>query len=90
MEAFLKLFGNITILEVVEFVLAVSFLVAGLIKFIKFINSKHDVEQQRTADIQEALTGARAMPQCQANNKQAHEDLKNEIKGNHDNLAPSL
>lgn len=90
MEQFLKLFGNITILEVVEFIIAVSFLIAGLVKFIKFINNKHDAQQQQTADIQEALSGARAMPQCQANNKKAHEDLRAEIASNHDKLETKI
>lgn len=90
MEAFLKLFGNITILEVVEFIIAVAFLVAGLVKFIKFVNTKHDVEQQRTADIQEALVGARSVPKCQEHSKQVHEELKTEITTVHDNLETKI
>ena len=90
MEQFLKLFGDITILQVIEFILATSFLIACLVKFIKFVNTKHDAEKQRTADIQEALTGARSMPQCQANNKKAHEDLKVEISSNHDKLETKI
>lgn len=90
LEQFLKLFGSITILDVVEFILAVSFLIAALVKFIKFINAKHDEDQQRKADLQEALTGARALPLCQAHGKQAHEDLKTEITTVHDNLETQI
>ena len=90
MEAFLKLFGNITILEVVEFVLAVSFLVVAFIKFVKFVNKKHDVDQQRTADIQEALAGARSVPKCQEHSKQVHKELKDEITTVHDNLETKI
>lgn len=90
MEAFLKLFGNITILEVIEFVLAVSFLIIAFIKFIKFVNKKHDVDQQRTADIQEALAGARSVPKCQEHSKQVHKELKDEITTVHDNLETKI
>ena len=90
MEEFLKLFGNITILDVVEFIIAISFLIAALVKFIKFVNTKHDEEQQKNSDIQEALSGARSMPQCQANNKKAHDDLKNDITNVHDNLETKI
>lgn len=90
MEEFLKLFGSITILDVVEFIIAISFLIAALVKFIKFVNAKHDEEQQKNADIQEAVTGVRSMPQCQANNKQAHEDLKAEITTINNNLETKI
>lgn len=90
MEEFLKLFGNITILEVVEFIIAVAFLVAGLVKFIKFVNKKHDGEQQRNADIQEALSGARSLPKCQLNSEKVHQELKTEITNVHDNLETKI
>ena len=90
MEQFLKLFGNITILQVIEFGLAIAFLIVCFVKFIKFVNTKHDAQQQQTADIQEALDGARAMPQCQERNKQAHEDLKAEISANYDKLETQI
>ena len=90
MEEFLKLFGNITILEVIEFIIAISFLIAGLVKFVKFINKKHDAEQQRTADIQEALSGARALPKCQLHSEKVHEELKTEITNVHDNLETKI
>lgn len=90
MEEFLKLFGNITILEVVEFIIAVSFFVTAFIKFIKFVNKKHDVEQQRTADIQEALAGARSVPKCQEHSKLVHQELKTEITTVHDNLEDKI
>lgn len=90
MEQFLKLFGNITILDVVEFIIAISFLIAALVKFIKFVNNRHDANQQQAADIQEALTGARALPEIQEKNKKAHEDLKTEITTVHDNLETKI
>ena len=90
MEQFLKLFGSITILDVVEFIIAVSFFVAGFVKFIKFVNTKHDVEQQRTADIQEALDGVRALPQYRAQSKQIQGELKTEITTVHDNLETKI
>lgn len=86
MEEFLKLFGNITILDVAEFIIAIAFFVTVFVKFIKFVNKKHDGEQQRNADIQEALDGARSVPKCQEHSKLVHEELKTEIKTVHDNL----
>ena len=90
MEAFLKLFGNITILEVVEFIIAVAFFVAVFVKFIQFVNKKHDGEQQRNADIQEALAGARSVPKCQEHSKLVHKELKDEITTVHDNLETKI
>ena len=90
MEEFLKLFGHITILEVVEFIIAISFFVTVLIKCIQYINKKHDAEQQRTSDIQEALSGARSLPKCQLHSEKIHDELKNEITTVHDNLETKI
>ena len=90
MEEFLKLFGNITILEVVEFILAISFLITVGVKAIKFVIKKHDAKQQQYAELQEALAGARALPQCQIHSKQAHEDLKTEITTVQNNLEMKI
>ena len=94
MEEFLKLFGNITILEVVEFILAMSFLITMLVKVIKkivkFIITKHDANQQQKADIQEALSCARALPQCQSHSEKVHDELKSEITAVHDKLETKI
>jgi hypothetical protein len=90
LEAFLKIFGNITILQVIEFSLAIAFLVICFIKFVKFVNKKHDAEQQRTEDIQEALEGARSVPKCQEHSKLVHKELKTEIANVHDNLEDKI
>lgn len=90
LEAFLKLFGHITILEVVEFIIAVAFFVIVLVQFIKFVNKKHDIEQQRNEDIQEALAGARSVPTCQERNKLVHKELKDEITTVYDNLENKI
>ena len=61
-EAFISMFGNLTILHVVEFFFAMYFIIRVSKDAIAFINRKHDEEQQKTADLAEALAGVRAMP----------------------------
>ena len=65
-EAFINMFGDLTILHVVEFFFAMYFIIRVSIDAIKFINRKHDEEQQKTADLAEALAGVRQMPQYRA------------------------
>ena len=94
MEEFLKLFGNITILDAVEFILAMSFLITvgvkAIKKFVKFIIAKHDANKQQKADIQEALSCARALPQCQSHSEKIHDELKADITTVHDNLENKI
>ena len=93
-EAFINMFGDLTILHVVEFFFAMYFIIRISIDAIKFINKKHDEEQQKSADIAEALAGARAMPayrqqsiQIQGQLNQKITDVQNEMNSKFDEVS---
>ena len=92
-EAFLNIFGNLTILHVVEFGFAMYFIIRISMDAIKFINKKHDEEQQKSADLAEALAGTRAMPayrqqsiQIQGQLNQKITDVQNEMNNKFDEV----
>ena len=93
-EAFLNMFGNLTVLHVVEFCFAMYFIIRVSIDAIKFINQKHDEEQQKTADLAEALNGVRQMPQYRADSinirgqlEQKITDVHNEVNNKFDDVT---
>ena len=85
-EAFINLFGDLTILHVVEFFFAMYFIIRISINVIKFINKKHDEEQQKTADLAEALAGVRQMPQYRADSVAIRGQLEQKITDVHDEM----
>ena len=93
-EAFLSMFGNLTILHVVEFFFAMYFIIRVSKDAIAFINRKHDEEQQKTADVAEALAGVRAMPayrqqsvEIQGQLNQKITDVQNEMNSKFDDVT---
>ena len=62
LDQFLKSFGNITVLQVTEFIIAVIFMLYVWKKMKTYINEKHDAEQKRDAELKEALDGVRMYP----------------------------
>ena len=85
-EAFLSIFGDLTILHVVEFLFAMYFIIRVSMDAIKFINKKHDEEQQKSADLAEALAGVRAMPQYRADSVKIRGQLEQKITDVHDEM----
>lgn len=85
-EAFLNIFGNLTVLHVVEFLFAMYFIIRVSMDAIKFINKKHDEEQQKSADLAEALAGVRQMPQYRADSVKIRDKLEQKIIDVHDEM----
>ena len=85
-EAFLSIFGNLTILHVVEFLFAMYFIIRVSMDAIKFINKKHDEEQQKSADLAEALAGVRQMPKYRADSIEIRGQLEQKIINVHDEM----
>ena len=85
-EAFINIFGNLTVLHVVEFCFAMYFIIRISIDVIKFINKKHDEEQQKTADLAEALAGVRAMPAYRQQSIEIQGQLNQKISDVHDEM----
>lgn len=96
-EAFINMFGDLTILHVVEFFFAMYFIIRISMDAIKFINKKHDEEQQKSADLAEALAGTRAMPayrqqsiQIQGQLNQKITDVQNEMNNKFDDVTKKV
>lgn len=85
-EAFINMFGDLTILHVVEFFFAMYFIIRISMDVIKFINKKHDEEQQKSADLAEALAGVRAMPAYRADSVKIRGQLEQKITNVHDEM----
>lgn len=85
-EAFINIFGNLTVLHVVEFCFAMYFIIRISIDIIRFINKKHDEEQQKTADLAEALAGARAIPAYRQQSIEIQGQLNQKISDVHDEM----
>lgn len=62
LEEFLSVFGNFTVLQVVEIILSIFFVVVLWKKIKKYINTQHDAEKNRDAELKEALDGVRMYP----------------------------
>lgn len=86
-EAFINMFGNLTILHVVEFFFAMYFIIRVSIDAIKFINKKHDEEQQKSADLAEALAGVRQMPQYREDSIKIRGQLEQRITDVHNEVT---
>ena len=61
-DEFIKVFGNVTVLQLVEIILAIVFIIVVLKKAKDYINKQHDVEKKRDAELEEALKGVRMHP----------------------------
>jgi hypothetical protein len=85
-EAFLSIFGDLTVLHVVEFLFAMYFIIRVSMDAIKFINKKHDEEQQKSADLTEALAGVRAMPAYRQQSVEIQGQLNQKITDVHDEM----
>ena len=85
-EAFLSIFGNLTILHVVEFLFAMYFIIRVSMDAIKYINRKHDEEQQKTEDLAEALAGVRQMPKYRDDSIKIRSQLEQKITDVHNEM----
>ena len=86
-EAFINMFGDLTILHVVEFFFAMYFIIRISVDIIKFINKKHDEEQQKSADLAEALAGVRQMPKYRQDSIEIRGQLEQKITDVHNEVT---
>lgn len=89
-QQFVEWFGEITVLQVVEILLAITFLVLGYRKFKTYLIKKHEREEQKDKDVQEALTGVRNMPVYREQSLRIQTELKNENAGLRQTLGEVL
>lgn len=80
LDEFLTVFGNITILEVVEFLIAVGFIIAAYTKYKKRMIEKHEQEQAKDKKLDEALEGVSKYPEYRQQSIEIQKKLTNEIQ----------
>lgn len=81
LDEFLTVFGNITVLEVVEFLIAVGFIIAAYKTYKKRMIEKHEVEKAKDKKLDEALDGVRKYPEYRQQSIDIQKMLTDEIQG---------
>ena len=79
LEEFLNLFGDLTVLQVIEFSLAVVFILYIWKTTKTHINNQHDAEQKRDAELKEALDGVRMYPKYRQQSIEIQRDLESKF-----------
>lgn len=79
-DQFLKLFGEITVLHLVEFILAVVFCVFVYKKIKDYLIKKHEAEQLKNEQIAECLASVRKYPEYRQQSIKIQELLEGEIQ----------
>lgn len=74
LEEFLKVFGNLTVANVVYIIMSIVFLVFVYRKFNEYLIKRHEAEQEKDKQIKEALDAAKEYA------KYREEDIKNQQK----------
>lgn len=93
MEQFLGLFGDITILNLAEFILAVVFVVFVFNKGKAYIIDRHEREEELDGKIEEALTMTRQYPEYRRQSLEIQQQLQgeiNEIKETQNSITDTL
>ena len=80
LDAFLNVFGDITVLNVVEFLLAVGFIYLIYRKISGFIIQQHEVQKLKDAQLQEALDGVHKYPEYRKQSVEIQTKLEREIR----------
>lgn len=78
-EQFVSLFGNITILDVITFILAVTFLIVVFGKIIKYIIDKHDREKIKDEKFNEVCEAVTKYPEYRKRSAEIREEIYGEI-----------
>ena len=80
LNAFLKVFGDITVLHVVEVLCAVSFLYFVYKKVSTFLIEQHEAQKLKDEQLKEALDGVHKYPEYRRQSLEIQQELKGEIK----------
>ncbi len=87
---FLALFGDITVLQVVEFILTCIFLGFVYKKIRDYFIRIHDTEQEKEAKLNEALIGVRKYPEYRQQSLEIQSELNSKIKSLENSQAEIL
>jgi hypothetical protein len=78
-DAFIAIFGDITVLQVVEFVLAVVVIYIIYKKISDFIIQQREIHKLKDAQLQEALDGVHKYPEYRKQSLEIQQELKGDI-----------
>lgn len=87
LDEFLNVFGNVTVLEVVKFLIAVGFIIAAYTKYKKHMIAKYEEEQAKDKKLDEALEGVRKYPEYRQQSVEIQKQLTSEIQGVKDSMV---
>lgn len=80
LDEFLTIFGDVTVANIVTFVLACVFLYSIYNVVKKYFISKHEAQEQKDAELKEALEAARKYPEYRKQSIKIQESLEEQIK----------
>ena len=80
LEEFLELCGGITVLQIVETVMAIVFCVFIYRKVRDYLINKHEVDKERNAQLKEALDATRQYPKYREQSIKIQQLLEDEIQ----------
>ena len=81
LDAFVNVFGDITVLQVVEILLALGFLYFVYKKVSSFLIQQHEEQKLKDAQLKEALDGVHKYPEYRQQSIEIQQELNGEIKG---------
>lgn len=79
-DAFIKLFGDITILDVIWFVLAIAFIVTIFVQLFRFLSRMIKEHDTREAQWKETVEATKKYPEYREQSLKIQEGFKNQIE----------
>lgn len=79
-EQFIEVFGNITVLTVAEIIIGAAFLYMGYRKVVGYLIKNHEAQEERDAQLKEALEGVRKYPEYRQQSIDIQHALQAEIQ----------
>ena len=80
LDAFLNVFGDVTVLHVVEVLLALGFLYVVYKKISNFIIQQHEIQKVKDEQLKEALDGVHKYPEYRQQSVEIQAGLEREIR----------
>lgn len=79
-DSFLKIFGNLTVADVVQILLAFGFMVYAGRKMNTYLINRHDLEEKKNDQLRKALEAIEKYPEYRQQSFKIQEKLENEMQ----------
>lgn len=80
-DAFLKVFGNLTVADIVQILLALGFVVYVGRKMNIYLINRHDLEEKKNAQLHKVLDAVEKYPEYRKQSFEIQQKLENEMQG---------